>query len=241
MFVALRCKIKKFIPLQRLYMEFNEIYCGDCLELIKQVPDHSIDTVITDPPYGIDFQSGMRKRKLDKIANDKVPFIEFIQHIPRVIKKTGAVYIFTRWDVQQVVIDEMEDCGLDVKNVIIWDKKQIGMGDLVRGYGYSYESICFSPQADFVFQEGRPRDLISVAREPNVIHPNQKPVNIIRYLIRQSTPRGGVVLDFTCGSGTTCVAAAMEKRRYLGFELDPKYWKMSKDRVHIIESQPTLF
>ncbi|MBQ7824833.1 MAG: site-specific DNA-methyltransferase [Clostridia bacterium] len=77
------------------------LYQGDCLQEIKKIPDKSVDLVLTDPPYGIDFQSNERKekeRRHDKIANDKRPFIDFIKEIPRVIKETGAVIVFSRWD-----------------------------------------------------------------------------------------------------------------------------------------------
>lgn len=87
------------------------LWQGDCLELMKNIPDKSVDMVLADPPYGIDYQSQRKKDKskwMPKILNDKSPFVQFIPEIKRIIKNTGCVMIFTRWDVQHRFIDEMQ-------------------------------------------------------------------------------------------------------------------------------------
>ena len=120
---------------------------GDCLELMKKIPDSSVDMVLCDPPYGIDYQSCWIKDKTkrkEKIAGDKETQIEFIPEIARILKPTGAVCIFTRWDVQQKVIDAMANSKMKPRNVIIWDKVAHGMGDLRRAWASRYESIVFS-------------------------------------------------------------------------------------------------
>lgn len=225
-------------------MEINEIYNMDCLDGLQQLPEKSIDTVITDLPYGIDYQSNHRKTdKFQKIANDKKPFIDFIKYIPRILKDTGAVYLFTRWDVQQPVIDEMEQNGLDVKNVLIWDKGNHTAGDLKHSYGFRYESIVFHSAKDFSFQGRRPIDIIPCMRvsADKMVHPNEKPVTLLRRLILDSTPKNGVVLDATMGSGTTMLAAIAEKRQYIGFEIEERYYKIAKKRIDNTKSQLTLF
>jgi site-specific DNA-methyltransferase (adenine-specific) len=165
------------------------------LELIQQVHDKSIDVCITDLPYGIDYQSSWngKQKHFDKIANDKRPFVDFIKYLPRVMKDTGAIYLFTRWDVQQPVIDELQANGMRVKNVLIWDKGNHSMGDLKSSYGSRYESIVFAPMKDFKFQGKRPVDIISVPRVPadKMVHPNEKPVNLLRRLILDATKMGG--------------------------------------------------
>lgn len=216
-------------------LEFNNVYHGDCLELMQQIPDKSIDTVITDLPYGIDFQSSWNSenKHFDKILNDEKPFIDFIKYLPRILKDTGAVYLFTRWDVQQPVIDEMQTNGMKVKNVIIWDKCVHGMGDLKAAYAYRYESIVFHSEPNFTFQGNRPKDVIVYPRVAGekLVHPNEKPVQLLRKLIQDSTPPNGVVLDCTCGSGTTLCAAILERKQFIGFELDEKWYKISKERI----------
>ena len=126
---------------------FYKLLKGDCIELMKDIPDNSIDMVLTDPPYGIDYQSNRIKNKLkrkEKILNDKKPFVDFIPLIKNKIKKDGSIMIFTRWDVQQKFIDILNENDMKVKNILIWDKIIHGMGDLKRSYGNRYESIIFS-------------------------------------------------------------------------------------------------
>lgn len=104
-----------------------KLYHGDCLDMLKELQDNSVDMILTDPPYGINFQSnsrggGNKSMRFEKILNDKTPFVEFIQHLPRILKPTGCAMIFTRWDKQQVFIDELIKHGLKPKNILIWDK-----------------------------------------------------------------------------------------------------------------------
>lgn len=223
----------------------DNIYCGDCLDLMNGIEDNSIDTCITDLPYGIDFQSNWNSKvkHFDKIANDKKPFVDFIKLLPGILKPTSAVYLFTRWDVQQPVIDELENYGIRVKNVLIWDKMNHSMGDLKSAYGNRYESIVFAANKDFRFQEKRPIDIIQCPRVPaeKLYHPNEKPLPLLQRLILDSTPKDGIVLDCTCGSGSTLVAAIKEKRRYIGIELDINYYTIACKRVLAEKRQLTLF
>lgn len=111
------------------------IYQGNCLEVLRTLPDNSVDLLLTDPPYGIDYQSVWRKdktKRMSKILNDKKPFTDFIPLIKSKIAKTGGILCFTRWDVQQIFIDEFIRNGLKPKNVLIWDKKVIVWAILKR-------------------------------------------------------------------------------------------------------------
>ena len=72
---------------------------GDCLEFLKDIPDKSVDLILTDPPYGIGFQSNYRKQRFKKIENDTNILIEWLDEAKRILKDTGAIYCFTRWDV----------------------------------------------------------------------------------------------------------------------------------------------
>lgn len=169
---------------------------GDCLELMKEIPNESVDMVLCDPPYGIDFQSCRIKdkaRRKAKIANDKTPFVEFLPLVKRTLKPTGCVMVFTRWDVQQVFIDAMRESGLAPNSCIIWDKKIHGMGDLKRSFGSRYESILFHAEREFRFQGKRPTDIIACQRVPasRLLHPNEKPVELLEGLINACSPVGG--------------------------------------------------
>lgn len=169
---------------------------GDCLELLNDIPDGSVDMILCDPPYGIDFQSNRAKNKSErkpKILNDKKPFVDFIPLCKRVLKPSGCMMIFTRWDVQQVFIDTMRAHGLSPNSCIIWDKMNHGMGDLRRAFASKYESILFHAEHDFRFQGKRPNDIIAFPRVPasRLLHPNEKPVGLLQALIRPCVPVGG--------------------------------------------------
>lgn len=203
---------------------------------VKKIPTETVDLVITDPPYGIDFQSQWRKDKMQwkpKILNDERPFTDFIYGLKRIVKKSGAVMIFTRWDVQQTFIDVMTEEGMKPKNILIWDKVIHGMGDLQKAYGSRYESIIFWANKNFRFNGKRPIDIIRWPRvnPADLLHPNEKPVGLIKELIRQTTHEGDVVADLFMGSGTTAIACIETDRNYIGFELDKKYVDIARKRI----------
>lgn len=214
-----------------------QLYHGDCLEEIRKIPDKSVDLVLTDPPYGIDFQSSWIKdkgRRKAKIENDKKPFTEFVKELPRVVKDTGAVVVFSRWDVQQAFIDEMERCGMKPKGVLIWDKGGGGMGDLKRAWALDYETAIYWTADRFEFQHGRPgSSVIKSAKVPpeQLTHPNEKPVDLLRFIISEMCVRGGTVMDCFMGSGSCGEAAKKSGRRFVGIELDNKYFEMARRRI----------
>lgn len=212
------------------------LYQGDCLEVLKTLPDNSVGLLLTDPPYGIDFQSkyNNKTKRKPKILNDKKPFTDFIPLIKSKIAKTGGILCFTRWNVQQIFIDEFIRNGLKPKNVLIWDKKSHSMGNLKKAFGGRYESIIWIPNDDFKFKNGRPQDLISVPRVPpcKLIHPNEKPVELLEFLIKKTTSQNATVLDCFMGSGSTGVACVNTKRNFIGMELDEKYYKIAEERIN---------
>ena len=209
---------------------------GDCLELMKEIPDGSVDLILTDPPYGIDYQSRRKKdktKRLPKIINDKEPFVQFIAQLGRIMKPASAAMIFTRWDTQQRFIDELAKNGLKVRNVLIWDKQIHGMGDLKRSYGSRYESIIFVSNDAFRFPSKRPQDIITARRvlPTSLKHPNEKPVDLLEQLIQQVTHVNDTVLDCFIGSGSTGVACVKTGRNFIGYELDERYFDIAQQRI----------
>ena len=115
-------------------------------------------------------------------------------------------------------------------------------GEYGRDYqGRTYERV---PRVASTVPAGKkcPRSIIAIKKEheSTVLHPTQKPVELIRYLIRTYTNRGGVILDNAIGSGTTAVAAIKEHRHYVGFELNKEYFDIAQNRINEVLAQPTL-
>ena len=212
-----------------------KLICGDCTKIIKSMPNNYVNMVLCDPPYGIDFQSSRCKKdkRKPKIKNDKSPFISFIPLLKRIIKKDSCVMIFTRWDVQQCFIDCMNSNGMKIKNVLIWDKVAHGMGDLKTAYGSRYESILFHSEHDFRFNGKRPTDIVRCSRvsPSRLVHPNEKPVDLLEQLIEQCTKQGDIVFDPFMGSCSTGIACVRTKRKFIGVELDKHYYNLSCERM----------
>jgi DNA modification methylase len=223
---------------------------GDCLQVLPTIEAGSIDAVITDPPYGIDYQSARRTDRTQwkpKIANDKEPFLGWLEDAFRVIKTGGALVCFCRWDVEQLFKDEIERAGFVVKSQIIWDKVIHGMGDLDGSFAPQHENMWFATKGDFSFPGLRPKSIIRVARVyPDImIHPNEKPAALFSSLARSIVPRYGVVLDCFLGSGASGEGTIQAGRDFIGIEMlpveptDPDYFGMAEKRI--AAASPPLF
>jgi|TARA_R100000049_G_C1908608_1_gene56554 site-specific DNA-methyltransferase (adenine-specific) len=212
-------------------MEKNKIHNKDCIEGLKSIEDNSIDCIIIDPPYGINYHSGHYKNgnPHKPIANDDTLFIP-IDDLWRVLKPTGAMFIFFSHKVP--LIDKR------VKNVIIWVKNNWTAGDLYKDFGNQYECIAYMPKEDFKLHSKRFSNVWKFDRisADNLLHPTQKPESIIRRLIETATEKGDLVLDCFIGSGTTAVACKQMERKFIGFEIDKSYVDIAERRL----SQKTL-
>jgi len=170
----------------------NTIVCGDCREILPTLTE-KVDLVLTDPPYGIDYQSAWRigwQRKA-KIQGD----IEFPLWLFDIIKPRCAFLVFTRWDILPSLPKP--------KSFIVWDKMVHSMGDLNHEYGRQWEGIAFYPMAEHQFK-GRPADIIRCMRvpPPALQHPNEKPISLLTELMVWNV--GELVCDPFCGVGSTC-------------------------------------
>jgi len=204
-------------------IELNKIHQGNSFEMLKQFADNSVDLVITDPPYGMSFQSNYRKVKHEKIKNDSELPLDAIKDCIRIAKK--ACYVFCRWD-------NLKDMP-PPKSVLVWVKNNWSMGDLKHSHGRQWEAIWFYPKEQHEFIKRIP-DVIHCNRTGNNLHPTEKPVELIRTLIEAN--KGETILDPFMGSGTTAIACKRANRNYIGIELESKYVEIANTRL----SQYTL-
>ena len=196
----------------------------DWRDAIVQIPSGVIDLVVSDPPYGMSYQSNMRKEKHKKIVgDDNLDWLpDWVAEIKRVCKPDAHLYIFCSWH----KVDEFKAVlqkSFKVKNILIWDKRAGGMGDLEGDYSPSYEMIIFCSSGDKKLHGRRDSNIISTFRTQNDNHPTEKPVNLIRYLIEKSSLPGDIVLDTFGGSFSTARAAKDCNRHFISFEIDPDY------------------
>lgn len=208
---------------------------------MKTLEAGSVDAVVTDPPYGIDYQSARRTDKNArhaKILNDKVPATEWLKDAFRLIKDGGCCFVFCRWDVQEEFKREMEKVGLVIKSQCIWDRGIHGMGDLEAGFAPQHDTCWFGVKGKFKFFSSRPPSILRVQRvaAEKMVHPNQKPLSLILGLVETLSPLRGVVLDPFAGSGTTGVACKILGREFIGMELDEKYFNLASRRIETTET-----
>lgn len=208
-----------------------ELYNEKAENVIARLPDGSIDTIITDPPYGIDYESSWEgpeavASKLGKISNDEdVEFVaDVFEEFPRILDEDSHCYVFTRWDAYPVMMELMPD-ELDLNTVLIWDKKSHGLGDLST-WAPTHEFIMHYEYGDPELVGSRPQNVLrylnAIDAGETVIHQTQKPRKLMERLIEKSTEQGDVVFDPFGGSYVTARAAQRTFRRSVSCELDPE-------------------
>jgi site-specific DNA-methyltransferase (adenine-specific) len=196
---------------------------------IKSISDGAIDLVLTDPPYGMSYQSNMRKVKHEKIVGDEnLDFLpSLVKSLKRVCKDDAHLYIFCSWhNIDKFKIEFSK--YFEIKNILIWEKPQGSMGDLNGNYSTVYEMILFCTNGNKKLNNGRDRNILPSSRTQNVNHPTEKPVSLLTYLIEKSTAPGDIVLDCFAGSFSTAQAAVATGREYFAFEMEKKYCDKAK-------------
>lgn len=229
---------------------------GDCLERMKEIPDGSVDMVLTDPPYGT------TACKWDSI----IPLDPMWAQLKRIIKPNGAIVMTASQPFTTILISSNMKM---FKYCWVWDKAKAGAIGIAKfqPLRYSEDVVVFykkkatynaqMTKRDFVkvsrnyshseinnaslgamtenktYTEKFPSNIlrISNANQKGRVHPTQKPVALMEYLIKTYTNEGETVLDFTMGSGTTGVACVNLNRSFIGIEVDEHYFKISKERI----------
>jgi site-specific DNA-methyltransferase (adenine-specific) len=235
-------------------MDDIQLFHGDCLEVMRQIPDGSVDMVLADPPYGT------TACKWDSV----IPFEPMWEQLKRIIKPNGAIVMtasqpFTTtlissnmkefkycwvWDKGQGTgfLNSKKQPLKSCEDVVVFYQKQsiynpqmrIGFKPYsckqgktkTKNYGHQTGAVTISEGERF------PLNNIKFIRDKSRIHPTQKPVALMEYLIKTYTNECETVLDFTMGSGTTGVACVNTGRKFIGIELDDKYFNIAKNRIN---------
>ena len=192
----------------------NQIVCGDCLDLLKELPDKCVDLVLTDPPYGMGERMqggtwGTAQKYADMREWDHKPSAEYFDEILRVSEVAviwGGNYFglpesrcWLVWD-KQNALPTMADCELAWTNL---DRptKRMSLPVGISHFG----------------------------------HPTEKPLLLMEWCLRL-LPKNCLILDPFCGSGTTCVAAKMLGRKYIGIDVNPNYVEISRKRLEAVDT-----
>ncbi|MXO67776.1 site-specific DNA-methyltransferase [Altererythrobacter marinus] len=201
------------------------LYRGDCRDILPTLPE--VGAVVTDPPFGMKFQSNHRKEKHLAIDNDDTEeLLVWACGLP----VSHSRYVFCRWDNLATVPRP--------RSVITWVKNNHSMGDLEHEHGRQTELCLFYPGEAHDFPRGRPNDVVRAPRTGNEFHPTEKPVQLMRAVCDWTR---GIILDPFMGSGTTGVAAVQMGRDFIGIEREPKYFDIACRRIEEAQRQGDLF
>lgn len=236
-----------------------DLHCGDCLILMQEIPDQSLDMILCDLPYGV-----TAKNHWDSV----IPFEPLWEQYRRIIKPNGCIALFA----QGMFMSKLMMSASDIwRYNLIWQKTSpTGFLNANRMPLRSHEEICifykklptYNPQklsgqprkvstahhhkdskkstdyGDYNFStydstERYPTSVLTFASDKQkcALHPTQKPVSLCEYLIKTYTNEGDIVLDNCMGSGTTGIAAQNLNRNFIGIELDKSYYQIALERI----------
>lgn len=224
------------------------VYNMDCIAGMQMIPAESVDLIVTDPPYLIDYASNRRKDKTHDfctaIQGDSNPELirDYMRECYRILKNNHAAYVFCSSKTLEFFKKAASDAGFLTKNTIIWVKNSWTAGDLKAQFGQQYEPILLLNKGRAPFNGGRITDVWQFDRVAGKaqLHQNQKPLPLIEQCIEKHSNEGDMVFDGFMGSGTTAVAAARLGRQFLGFEIEPKYFDIIHDRLkEVVDHEDT--
>lgn len=225
-----------------------KLYNDDCVKLMKKMKSELIDLIVTDPPYkttkrGISEKTttgGLVRSELGKQGkifkhNDIKPQ-EYIPELYRILKEGSHCYIMTNHVNLQEILNTATECGFHFIKSLIWDKGNKIMGQC---YMSQFEYILF-------FRKGKHKkinncgtsDILSIPNKKTKdkngknLHDVEKPVDLMKILIENSSNKGDLVFDPFMGIGSTGIACVKSDRNFVGIEIDENYFNISKDRIN---------
>lgn len=207
------------------------LYQGDCREILPTIG--KVDAVVTDPPFGIEFETGHRA--------EGTPWQGTILHDNDVATRDDALFLLK--DIPALVFgSRRRPMPLGTRMVLIWDKgPALGMGALDLPWKPSFEEIYVLGKGFFGHRDGAViycPPVQSMAKNGRV-HPNEKPVRLLEMLLRKCPP--GRVCDPFMGSGSSGLACLKAERPFIGIELDPRYFDIACKRIEEAQRQSDLF
>jgi DNA modification methylase len=213
--------------MNRLYSQMlNEVTCGDCIDVMRAMPWASVDFILTDPPYLVNYRdrSGRRVTNDDNGAWLKPAF----RQMYRVLRPDSLCVSFYGWNVVDTFMAAWREAGFEIVGHIVFRKQYASR---TRFLSYRHESAYLLAKGRPALPETPVSDVLDFPYSGNRLHPTQKPVQPLKTLIGAFTKPGEVVLDAFCGSGSTLVAAQELGRRFIGIELDERHHRTASSRL----------
>lgn len=209
--------------------QLSDYIRGDCLDVLKTLPPKSVRLLLTDPPYGMDFQSNRRtvSPQAPKIEGDgditgALDLLRaMLAAVDPAMQDECHLLVFTGWRYEPQFRDVLTAAGYSIDASLIWVKENHTSGDLT-GFAPKHERILHARRGRLAISPRVP-DVLMVAREGRTEHPTEKPVELLKTLIDCTTVEGEFVVDPFAGTGATVTAARALNRRVLGIEKDDNW------------------
>jgi DNA modification methylase len=236
-------------------IKFNNLILGDAYEKLKGLKDKSVDCVLTDPPYGIDYieqtncgdeDEGSGARKIFSVNKNFPDSKEYAlaildkvcKELERVCKDNAHLYFFFAISNYSEFRTILEKYFIVDKVPLIWHKSNFPIGrDIHQNYMLMYETIffCKNKNTKRILTPDANKKCCENLFKFNIVtskgHPTQKPVDLLQFLISNSTTKGETVVDPFMGSGSTCIAARKLEREYIGIEREKEYYDFAVSRM----------
>lgn len=223
---------------------------GDCLELMKNIPDNSIDLIVTDPPYRVTSRGsagnsgGMLQKKINKQGKvfnfNDISCKQYAPEFYRILKDGTHCYVMCNHTNLIEMLTIFTNTGFHFIKCLIWNKGNKIMGQF---YMSQFEYIMF-------FRKGKAKkinncgtsDILEVPNKKTKIngkniHDTEKPIDLMKILIENSSQENDVVLDSFMGAGATGIACKKLNRNFIGIELDENYFDIAKERIEKAENE----
>ena len=204
----------------------NQIVTGDCVEVLKTFSEKSVDLVVTDPPYLVNY----RDRCGRTIKNDggSPEFLSAFADLYRVLKPNSFCVCFYGWSRIDEFFSAWRQAGFRPVGHIVWQKEYASRTGFLQ---YRHEQAYLLAKGHPVRPRKPLADVQPWEYSGNRAHPTEKAVSILAPVIRSFSKRGDVVLDPFAGSGSTAVASVLSGRRYIGIELEEHYCRLARKRA----------
>jgi site-specific DNA-methyltransferase (adenine-specific) len=212
---------------------------GDCLSLLQSLPDESVDLILIDPPYGVNYLSRNKSLATTRVANDGQEAYDLLDKAlaiaVRKLKPNRHVIIFTNFQAIEFMLPIVRKY-LKIKGVCVWVKNNGTRGDLKGAWSRAHEEIIHAANGRPFLNGKRDLDVFEYKRvaTQHMRHPTEKPVALLKYIIEKTTQPGETVLDFFAGSGSTGQAAQETGRRSILMELVPALVDVASERLGVL-------
>lgn len=212
----------------------DTIICGDCIDIMASIPEHSIDLIITDPPYFVpaeyyNTRTKFNTRNFADLGILEHSFKSVFQQFDRILKREAQFYMFCNGQSYPLFFYHAFGITKSVKP-LIWDKQTS-----INGYGWrhQHELILWGEMPESKPIPTGDGDILRcrAVKVADRIHPAEKPLELIGKLIEKSSKEGDTVLDPFLGSGTTAVAAKGAERNFIGIDISPEYCAIAENRL----------